>query len=709
MFFAFFLSMVTCETFEMTVDQHMLQNISTGLLQSDMGFLKELIINSIDANKKLAMAAMDDQVVVGRDITIELSDDALTISDGGIGMSKQELQDYMGKLGGSGSRNTAECTGRFGMGFYSSFVAAHEVQIITKKWKEDKTHRFVLEFGSLKYEVDEVEKEDFGTTVVLKLREEFKKQINVDKISAWISANLLDAGIHNLFNVYVKRTALEKEDNKAAESSKVEFMPWTDSKNIEDIKVVYEKVFGDKGTLLHAEKVGFEVMQKNKTGVSVPAYFEILLFFPEIFDMRMFGMENKGEFHFFVAGMKITPPTISTLLTPLSGIVRSSTAQTTSTRENLLNKEDEDELLRGIEKAIVPIISNLLRTDKRDKVISSYNSYVKSASLAMERDKRSIAKKLFDIAAFETLTGTKTVGEMSEADGEVLYYTDVPLKLVKMRNSVHNPNFDNINVPFFFVSGIVDLQLVSMFKDGKKKLRNLFSAEFKEKEMASNPEFEEWTLSFLGNLVSGVMVSKRLNNAPFSVKIHENALSSSFKQMMGENTLEASPFKSMFVRLPVLEYNPECEEFKSLMEVRAKNVELAKNILRTYVVAVSEVSMCDVDDKVGAYMSLTSLCKSALGLPMVSDDDKKIGDDKVPRHKDVDSEQKDANIGEEKAAGVDEEKAAAAQEEKTGEAEKVMDSVGDKGKKDEDRTQEEGKDISNGTISTGKSVLRDEL
>lgn len=628
------------ELFEITADQSMLHNISVNLLKSDMGFLKELIMNSIDANRRLAVAAGDEAAVAGRDIVIEFSDGSLTISDGGIGMDKEDLKETILKLGGSVSREHTDCVGKFGIGFYSSFVVADEVTVVTRKWNGDKAYRVVMRLGSKTGEVSEDARSDFGTTVTLRLRDDFKDKITDDKIEEWISANLLDTGIHRHFDVYLKK----KEDGAAGKLAKVDFMPWTDSKDFADLKSVYDKVFKGKGDLLHAEKVGFEIVQKQKTGAEVPAYFEMLLFLPEVFDMRLFGIENTGEFHLFVSGMKIQMPKLSEFLQPFCGIVTSSTALTTSTRESLLNKEDEDSVIGHIEKALARVISSLHKTDKRDKAISSYNSYVKSGALSKGREKSAIGKKLFEIAAFETTSGTKTVGEMCDADGDELFYTDVSPRLVRMRKGVANPNFDNISVPFFFVSGFVDNQIVAIYKDTRKKtLKNLFSKEFKERDTVENLEFEIWVKSFLGNFVSDVVVSKRLKDAPFALRLKDNALSTNIKQMIGENTVDSSPFKSIFVQLPVLEYNPCCDEVKALLALRGSNESLARDILRAFVAAVSVVSVTDVDDKVGAYISLKNVCNHLLGLPVVEDDAKKIGEKERREDSATESEAEDGS------------------------------------------------------------------
>eukprot|EP00866_Antonospora_locustae_P001736 jgi/Antlo1/1736/2402 len=149
-----------------------------------------------------------------------------------------------------------------------------------------------------------------------------------------------------------------------------------------------------------------------------------------------------------------------------------------------------------------------------------------------------------------------------------------------------------------------------------------------ERDTVENLEFEIWVKSFLGTFVSDVVVSKRLKNAPFALRLKDQALSSNIKQMIGENTVDSSPFKSIFVQLPVLEYNPCCDEVKALLALRGSNENLARNILRTFVAAVSIVSTTDIDDKVGAYISLKNVCNHLLALPVVEDDAKKIGEGK---------------------------------------------------------------------------------
>jgi len=120
--------------------------------------------------------------------------------------------------------------------------------------------------------------------------------------------------------------------------------------------------------------------------------------------------------------------------------------------------------------------------------------------------------------------------------------------------------------------------------------------------------------------VSDVEVTKKLKSVPFSLRLKEESINSSIRQMMGENSVESSPFRSMFRNLPTLEYNPSCEEFKNLMELKKKNEVLAENTLKSYIVAISAVSMCDVNDKIGSYIALTNMCKSVLNISLVPDE-----------------------------------------------------------------------------------------
>ena len=147
-------------------------------------FLRELISNAVDATQKLkTLSSIGEMKGDLGDLTIRVSADkdakTLTVTDRGVGMTAEEVDKYINQIAFSGAEEFMEkyknqaIIGHFGLGFYSSFMVADKVEIITKSWKEGaKTVRWSCT-GTPEFEMEETdEAHDRGTTIVLHLSED---------------------------------------------------------------------------------------------------------------------------------------------------------------------------------------------------------------------------------------------------------------------------------------------------------------------------------------------------------------------------------------------------------------------------------------------------------------------------------------------------------------------------------------------------------
>ncbi|MDE7464599.1 MAG: molecular chaperone HtpG [Clostridiales bacterium] len=146
-------------------------------------FLRELISNASDAIDKRKFMSLTDSAL-DADFNIELSVDkaarTLTVSDNGVGMSEKELEDNLGVIAASGTEafkkeigksDDAELIGRFGVGFYASFMVADKVTVISKRVGETKAHKWESN-GVDGFEITEAERNEIGTSVILHIRED---------------------------------------------------------------------------------------------------------------------------------------------------------------------------------------------------------------------------------------------------------------------------------------------------------------------------------------------------------------------------------------------------------------------------------------------------------------------------------------------------------------------------------------------------------
>ena len=149
-------------------------------------FLREIISNASDAIDKLAYTALtDDKVGINRDefaitITRDPENRTLTVSDNGIGMSKEDMEENLGTIAKSGSlgfkqamekNEDIDIIGQFGVGFYSAFMVASSITVSSKKYGEDKAWKWVSD-GADGYTIEETTKEGPGTDIIMTLKED---------------------------------------------------------------------------------------------------------------------------------------------------------------------------------------------------------------------------------------------------------------------------------------------------------------------------------------------------------------------------------------------------------------------------------------------------------------------------------------------------------------------------------------------------------
>ena len=162
-------------------------------------FLRELISNASDACDKLLYKSLTENLGLSRgDFRIELSRDSekrtLTVSDNGIGMDREELENNLGVIASSGTFKfrkevgdeplDTDVIGQFGVGFYSAFMVASEISVLTKKYGMEEAWLWTSS-GADGYTISEAQKEDAGTVITLKLKENTEDESYSDYLDEW--------------------------------------------------------------------------------------------------------------------------------------------------------------------------------------------------------------------------------------------------------------------------------------------------------------------------------------------------------------------------------------------------------------------------------------------------------------------------------------------------------------------------------------------
>ena len=216
--------------FQTEVSQ-LLQLIIHSLYSHNEIFLRELISNSSDALDKIKYLTLTDEKYKSLDFTprIDISFDGekkqITISDTGIGMNKDDLKENLGTIARSGTKKFVEMLtgdskkdsnliGQFGVGFYSSYMVADKVEVISKKAGEDTAYKWTSD-GKSGYQIADAEKESFGTDIILYLNEDGGKYSN-----RWEIQNIVKKYSNHIpFPIYLhwEEVTTKGEDEKKKE------------------------------------------------------------------------------------------------------------------------------------------------------------------------------------------------------------------------------------------------------------------------------------------------------------------------------------------------------------------------------------------------------------------------------------------------------------------------------------------------------------
>ncbi|MBO7697853.1 MAG: ATP-binding protein, partial [Erysipelotrichaceae bacterium] len=170
-----------------TESKRLLDMMANSIYTNTDIFLRELISNASDAIDKRHILSLTDTSISSEDPKIHIDVDkknrTITISDNGIGMDNKELEDNLGTIAKSGSfefkselddKSEADIIGQFGVGFYSAFMVADNVEVISRKVNSDKAYKWTSDMNG--YEITSAKKDDYGTSITLHIKNNTKEK-----------------------------------------------------------------------------------------------------------------------------------------------------------------------------------------------------------------------------------------------------------------------------------------------------------------------------------------------------------------------------------------------------------------------------------------------------------------------------------------------------------------------------------------------------
>ncbi|MCD8188395.1 MAG: molecular chaperone HtpG [Ruminococcus sp.] len=568
-------------------------------------FLRELISNASDAIDKLYFRSLtDDKVGMNKDnFAIWLSADedsrTLKISDNGIGMTMEELENNLGTIANSGSfkfksenklDEDSQIIGQFGVGFYSAFMVAKKVTVISKAYGSDKAYQWESE-GVDGYTISEAEKKNVGTDIILELLDDtddenysdfldqYRLKSLIKKYSDYIRFPIKMEMTHS--RPVEKPEGEEKDENAAPEYEdyiEIETLNsmvplWKKNKNElkeEDYKHFYTEKFYDYNEPLKYAHV------KNEGN----ANYNALLYIPSKAPFDFYSKEYEKGLQLYSNGVLIMDKCADLLpdyFSFVKGLVDSEDLSLNISREML----QHDRQLRVIAKSIEKTISNELKKmlkNEREKYEEFWKAFGLQLKYGIYSDYGMNKEKLQDLLMFTSSNESKlvTLDEyvtgMREEQKYIYYATGESVARIEQLPQTELVKENSFEI-LYLTDNIDEFAIKTLAKYKEKEFKSVsaddlgLESDEKKEEIKAKEEENSDLLKTLGDALEGkvskVILSQRLKSHPVCLTC-EGQIS-----LEMEKVINSMPSDQKIKAQRVLEINPEHPIFEKLKSINA--------------------------------------------------------------------------------------------------------------------------------------------
>ncbi len=528
-------------------------------------FLRELISNSSDAINRLRFLSLtEDNVLKTQEpFTIEIVPDkdkgTLTVKDNGIGMTKNEIEQNLGTIARSGTRNYLEklsgsdlkdlpdLIGQFGVGFYSAFMVAEKIEVFSKSYiTDEKAVLWTSDVKSYTYEISDCDKSDRGTEVILHLNPDDK-----EFLQEWQLTELVKR--FSDFVEYPIMLVTPKEKKQVNSQKALWQMQKSDVKK-EEYNEFYKSLsldFNDPLSLVHYRAEG-----KNE--------FTALAFIPSEKPPLSFFEGIKSGMNLYINRILILSHSEEILphyLSFVSGIIDSSDLPLNISREMLQENRKLMQIRQNLTKKILSELKDLKNEKRKEygKFFSDFGHYIKEGVVSDSANRET----LLDLLLFPSSSSqngeardlNEYVSSMKEDQKEIYYLVSDSYELAKKSPSQEMFKSKGFEV-LYLLPGIDEIlvQNVQKYKDlsfvsvseQSDSLKNKASEEDKEKFKG----FLEFVSDVLKDDVKEVAISSRLVDSPACVVREKGSYSANLEKVLRDIN------KDLPLSKPVLEINP---------------------------------------------------------------------------------------------------------------------------------------------------------
>ena len=572
--------------------KQLLQLMIHSLYSNKEIFLRELISNASDAADKLRFKALSNPALYegDGDLRVRISFDAdkgtITISDNGIGMTREQVIDHLGTIAKSGTKEfltalgqdqakNSQLIGQFGVGFYSAFIVADKVTVKTRAAGEDADKAVLWESaGEGEYSVADIEKKSRGTDVILHLREDEKEFLNEWRLREIIGkySDHIGLPVEMLTKEYDDEG---KECGEKWEKINKSDALWTRSKNDvsdEEYKEFYKHLshdFADPVTWAHNKVEGNQA-------------YTSLLYVPAKAPWDLFNREHKHGLKLYVQRVFIMDDAeqfMPNYLRFMRGLIDSNDLPLNVSREILQDNKITAALRKALTKRSLQMLEKLAKDDA-EKYLQFWKEFglvLKEGPAEDFANKETVAKLLrfastHNDSSEQTVSLEDYISRMKEGQKAIYYITAD--SYVAAKNSPHLELFNKKGIEVLLLSDRIDEWMLSYLTefDGKQ-LQSITKADLdlgdladKESETQKQQNeafgsFIERVKNLLGERVKTVRLTHNLTDTPAVVSTDNDQMTTQMAKLFAAAGQSVPEVKYTF------ELNPEHHLVKKVADI----------------------------------------------------------------------------------------------------------------------------------------------
>ena len=597
-------------------------------------FLREIISNASDAIDKLAYTALtDDKVGINRDefaitITRDPENRTLTVSDNGIGMSKDEMIENLGTIAKSGSlgfkqamekNEDIDIIGQFGVGFYSAFMVASSITVISRKYGEDKAWKWVSD-GADGYTIEETEKDAPGTDVIMTLKADTEDEKYSEYLEEYEIRSLIrkysDYIRYPIRMEVTKSRPVEepKDENAEGEENKApKYESYTEMETLNSMVPIWQR---DKKDVTEEEYETFyrdKFFDYNKPlrtihyNVEGNVSFKALLYIPGKAPYDFYTKDYKRGLQLYSSGVLIMDNCEDLLpehFRFVRGVVDSQDLSLNISREMLQHNRQLTIIARNIEKKIKSELKAMLEND-REKYEEFYAAFGRQLKYGTVSDNGAHKEATQDLLLFyshkegKLISLKEYVDAMAEGQEKIYFAPGENKERLSKLPQVETLTKKGYDV-LLFTEDVDEFVPQTLMTYMEKPFCNVstedlgLQTEEEKKQAEEKAEEMKGLLTFvketLGDQVKEVKLSSELGSHPVCMTPAEGMSFEMEKYMKRANPEFAFPVGR------VLELNPEHEAVQAMQKAMTEDPEKAKDYAKLLCCQAQLMAELPLDD-----------------------------------------------------------------------------------------------------------------